>query len=119
MFEMISHHDTTNLSKEDLVLAEKRAKKLEEHVLDLYQKRWMEYISPPSAKRHIDKILQKDTLLTSVRRAISNLTRDGYLEKTDVMVDGGHGSPVHCWKLKQKDSLFGDSVEKKYDGGLQ
>lgn len=110
------HHDTTNLPAEDLKLAELRARKLEYHVENLYKKRWMEEISPPAVKRHIDKLLQRDTLLTSIRRAISNLTRDGVLEKTDNMVDGGYGSPVHCWRLAQKNDLFGNSVIKQGDG---
>ena len=35
--------------------------------------------------------------LTSVRRAISNLTRDGYLVKTSVKHDGVYGRPENCW----------------------
>ena len=112
----IHHHDTTNLSPDELILAEKRAVKLEDHILGLFQKRWMEYISPPSAKRYIDNLLQRDTLLTSVRRAMSNLTRDGLLEKTGAMVDGGYGSPVHTWKLKVKTDLFGDLPRKPQMG---
>jgi len=100
------HHDTTNLSREKLLLAEKRAKGLEDHILALFQKRWMENISPPSVKRHVDNLLQQDTLLTSIRRAMSNLTRDGYLEKTEAMVDGGYGVDVHTWRLKDRPSLF-------------
>lgn len=39
------------------------------------------------------------TPLTSVRRAITNLTEAGVLEKTDRMVAGTYGKQVHCWRL--------------------
>ena len=35
--------------------------------------------------------------LTSIRRAISNLTRDGYLVKTAVKREGSYGRPESCW----------------------
>lgn len=38
-------------------------------------------------------------LLTSVRRAITNLTEEGLLEKTDRMKLGVYGSQVHTWRL--------------------
>lgn len=39
------------------------------------------------------------TPLTSVRRAVTNLTEQGVLEKTDRMVQGTYGKQVHTWKL--------------------
>ena len=117
MFSMISHHDTTNLQPEELKLAELRAVKLETHIHNLFKARWNENISPPSVKRYLDKTLGQDTLLTSVRRGISNLTNQGLLEKTDAMADGGHGMGVHCWRLKMGTDLFGDS-ENNF-GGLK
>ena len=113
------HHDTTNMTREELALAEIRAIKLETHIQELYTSKWAENISPPSVKRHLDKLLQSDVLLTSIRRGISNLTRDGILEKMDVKVDGGHGSPCHCWKLKPQDGLFSTPpVTQEKHGGL-
>ena len=110
------HHDTTNLTRDELELAELRAQRLEDHIRRLFESRWMEYISPPAVKRHLDRLLQRDVLLTSVRRGISNLTNDGILEKTDNMVDGGYGINVHTWRLKVKDDLFGDSVKVPKEG---
>ena len=37
--------------------------------------------------------------ITSVRRAITNLTNKGLLVKTDRMVRGDYGQPNHLWKL--------------------
>ena len=103
MFTNHSHHDTTNAP--NLPELEHRAKRLEDHILDLYRNG--QHIAPPAIKRHLDKTLKRDVLLTSIRRGISNLTRDGYLEKTDCLVDGGYGVMVHCWKLKtEQGELF-------------
>ena len=38
--------------------------------------------------------------LTSVRRALTNLTNEGYIYKTDFMVDGCYGKKEHTWRLK-------------------
>lgn len=37
--------------------------------------------------------------LTSVRRAVTNLTRAGVLEKTTRQRDGVYGRPEHFWRL--------------------
>jgi len=38
--------------------------------------------------------------ITSIRRAITELTNKGRLEKTDTMKRGDYGKRCHCWKLK-------------------
>lgn len=37
--------------------------------------------------------------ITSVRRSITTLAKDGLLAKTDATVIGPQGSPEHAWKL--------------------
>ena len=39
--------------------------------------------------------------ITSIRRAITNLTSEGYLVKTDKMVKGPYGKQVHTWKYNK------------------
>jgi Fe2+ or Zn2+ uptake regulation protein len=39
--------------------------------------------------------------LTSVRRAMTNLTEAGFLEKTAEMSKGQYGKMVHTWKLRE------------------
>jgi len=38
--------------------------------------------------------------LTSIRRAITNLTQEGKLEKTPHMTFGKYGKKVHLWRYK-------------------
>lgn len=40
--------------------------------------------------------------LTSIRRAITDLTKLGVLEKTDQRREGEYGQPNYCWKLRTK-----------------
>ena len=59
-----------------------------------------------SSQRHFSPTLIWTVLhsrgipLTSVRRALTNLTNEGYLVKTDFMVDGWYGKKEHTWRLK-------------------
>jgi|TARA_Y100000310_G_scaffold135869_2_gene134789 hypothetical protein len=41
----------------------------------------------------------KEWPITSIRRAINTLTKDGKLAKTDELRTGGHGKKTHVWKL--------------------
>ena len=38
--------------------------------------------------------------ITSIRRAITDLTKEGKLEKTSTLKSGSYGKKCHCWKLK-------------------
>ena len=42
-----------------------------------------------------------DAPVTSVRRAITNLTDKGVLEKTDTKILGPFGRPEYCWRLSR------------------
>ena len=47
--------------------------------------------------------------ITSVRRALTNLTSEGKLLKTDVYVKGTYGKKEHLWRLKtEEDDLRPD-----------
>jgi hypothetical protein len=39
------------------------------------------------------------TQITSVRRSITNLTKAGKLEETDIKREGAHGRSNYCWRL--------------------
>lgn len=47
----------------------------------------------------INNAVLPDAPLTSVRRALTNLTRAGELERTPETTIGRYGRPVHLWKL--------------------
>lgn len=41
--------------------------------------------------------------ITSIRRAITNLTDGGYLKKLSLTREGYFGRPNTCWKIARKD----------------
>jgi hypothetical protein len=45
------------------------------------------------------KMVHENTPITSIRRAMSNLTRSGNLIKTEHQVPGELGKKNYCWKL--------------------
>ena len=49
----------------------------------------------------LNAMVLPDALLTSVRRALSNLTKAERLVKTDMLVDGLYGRPEGLWKLAE------------------
>jgi len=46
-------------------------------------------------------LFQDGTPLTSIRRAVTNLEKQGKLVKTDRMVMGTYGKMVHTWRTKE------------------
>lgn len=57
-------------------------------------------LSPlPIAPSEIHKLLNQYPI-TSIRRAITNLTNAGYLRKTGVKIVSPWGRREHCWELE-------------------
>jgi predicted HTH transcriptional regulator len=44
-------------------------------------------------------IFNKNVPITSIRRAMSDLKKEGILVKTDILKDGIYGSPEHIYSL--------------------
>ena len=44
--------------------------------------------------------------ITSIRRALTNLTAAGKLTKTETMTLGDYGKKEHCWTLTKKSELL-------------
>jgi len=76
-----------------------QARKQQEAVLSLFQSYPMQFFSPDV----VHSLVMPNAPLTSTRRAITNLTDDGFLEKTTNMVIGSWGKMVHTWRLRPKD----------------
>lgn len=92
-----SFHNTIGAAGRDLQEAEFRAGSQEIAILSFFKSRPARMFTPSEIhKRLFDPIT---TPLTSVRRAITNLTRAGYLLKTDIKTTGPYGMPEHCWYL--------------------
>ena len=95
IFDKPAHHNTTNLEPAELEKAEKAAINQEDIILNLFR-------DDPAEKTpcHVWEILGYVWPLTSVRRAMSNLTDNGLLYKTTTQRIGIYGKPAYCWKLR-------------------
>jgi hypothetical protein len=94
---MHSFYNTAKLSGEELKQAIAHAKSQEETILLLFTNRFR--TATPSQVKQALKWCDKHWEITSVRRALSNLTKDGKLEKTHHQRPGPHGMPEHIWQL--------------------
>lgn len=91
--DIFSYHNTNNLVGAELHKADQAAKGQEADILRFFQARPGMYLTPEDASAAVSA----RTPLTSVRRAISNLTDKGLLRKTTAMRQGKYGKPIHHW----------------------
>ena len=86
------YYNTTNVNGDQLNLFTKIAKSQDEKVLEIFKSGKL--LSPEDVWKMID-----GALLTSIRRSISNLTKQGFLIKTDQTKIGIYKRPVYLWKV--------------------
>ena len=53
----------------------------------------------PDQIQHLCEICEREWPITSIRRAISTLTKQGNLTKTDELRKGKYGKKTHTWKF--------------------
>ena len=93
-----SFHNTINLNGSSLDRAEDKARTQEERELAFFISHSGGLFTPFDVW---GKVFLLHEPITSVRRAMTNLERSGYLEKTDIMKPGNYGKPNFCWRLAQ------------------
>lgn len=94
-------HNTVNATQPELQLFSQQAEKLETVVLSFFKEKKGSWFNPPYVHKIVRSRTGKDIPLTSVRRAISDLTRDGKLEKSATAESKGiYGVKNYCWTLK-------------------
>ncbi len=70
------------------------------------EERVMEYFlthkeyPPPGAEYIHEQVFGDKTPLTSTRRALSNLAKQGVVKKARYIVTSDWGRPIHTWELK-------------------
>ncbi len=97
---MQAYYNTNKLNGKALTDAYGKARGQEEIILEFFQNNPYKECTPEEVWR-LTGLDQNNVPLTSIRRAMSNLTNDekNDLIKTDKLVDGRYGSPIHKWKL--------------------
>lgn len=90
-----SFYNTTHEHGRLLRKFEVKAKTQEELVLEFFNENPTLLITRSSLHT---KVMQ-DCPVSSIVRALANLTKRGLLEKTDMKRMGDCGRPVYCWRL--------------------
>ncbi len=96
-------HDSVPIEEENLQEAREKAVKQKGIVLDFFRKRFA-YKFTPAKVHEILEYEGEKMLLTSVRRSISNLTREGRLIKCswDEREMGAYGVDNRTWKYNNE-----------------
>ena len=89
-------YNTTNEIKQHLKNARDNALKQDRRILELFKAYGVSVHLSPWA---VQEILGGNIPITSIRRGINTLTKDGLLEKTNLKKKGIYGKHSYCWKL--------------------
>lgn len=100
---MKHYHDTSDAGPK-LPEYERKAKTQDERILILFEIFKRRQFSPEDVLRLAFRKGQRPPL-TSVRRALTNLTNAGKLVKLDRTVEGQYGRPCHLWRLAREDDV--------------
>lgn len=91
-----NYYNTNGETGTTLAASRKTVNKQEQKVLDFFAKNPTKSFGPSNL--FCDTfVLGSSSPLTSVRRAITNLTKEGYLIKTDEKQTGAYGKAEHLW----------------------
>jgi len=102
------YYNTNSESGTTLKESKEKALRQQNRILSYFQSFPNDTFTPEEV---LKTLYSDNTPLTSVRRAITNLTEDGKLVKTDEMRMGGFGKLCHCWRASrirciQKEMVF-------------
>jgi len=90
-----SHHNTTDETGDTAVKFEATASTQEARVLAFFRDHFREDGWTPS---EVNRLVMPECPLTSTRRAITNLTHDGELVRTNIKRRGPYGRPEFAWR---------------------
>lgn len=95
-----SFYNTINLAARDLTIAQECALGQERRILRFFIQQGNKKSFAPSDVHSL--VFSKSILITSVRRAMTNLTNRDDLLKCATMIQGPHGKPEHLWIVAAK-----------------
>lgn len=99
---MKDYYNTTHETGTDLKTRRGKAVGLQSRILELFKQHPTKNFTP----FEMQKLDNYNKPITSVRRAITNLTKAVLLEKTDIKREGDYGAPNFTWRL-QRDLVCG------------
>jgi len=100
----MTFYNTIQENPNQLAKSESKAKTQEQKIINCFK----QYETPLSPSMVLS-ILGLNCPITSIRRAMTNLSDDGKLEKTKDFVIGNYGKKEHLWCLPKKPESFKQS----------
>jgi hypothetical protein len=101
---MQNYYNTNNEAGIVLASSKGKAKRQQDFILDFFKRNPDKSFTPFEVLKYCYTNNQQYSVfevpITSVRRAITNLTENGDLEKTGLMKQCVYGKMVHTWKIK-------------------
>lgn len=97
---MTPFYNTNKESFDEFFESSKQAVKQEVVILKVMQR------GEPMSPSMVYAFLDQKWPITSIRRAMTNLTDDGKIIKTQETVKGIYGKREHLWALPQKPEVF-------------
>lgn len=91
-------YDTIGLSEPELVKENDNAKRQEDKIYRLFQ--IYKQGTPSEVMKRYDK-RWPGIPITSIRRSLTNLTKEGKLIMTDQKFTGLYGKPEHLWIIRE------------------
>ena len=91
------YYNTTNEQGEDLRELMNKAMTQQDRIVDFFKANQGKELTPPEV---LNELFPVDTPLTSIRRAITSATNQGYLMQTGSKKKGLYGRFNYCWKYK-------------------
>ena len=92
----MTYHNTTHSTGEELRDYRRKTLAQDQFILEFFRKHPNNEFTPSEV---LHRLFTENVPLTSVRRAMTNLTNDGKLVKTPHQRKGPFGRPEHCWRL--------------------
>lgn len=94
---MTPFYNTNQESLEESFDSSQKAAKQSDAILEL-----LEMAKTPMSPSMVYKALGQEWPITSIRRAMTNLTNDGKIVKTQRTTKGIYGKKEHLWSLPEK-----------------
>jgi hypothetical protein len=105
-----TYYNTNNECGGELSASKERALRQQNRILSFFQTFPEDRFTPEDVWK---ALYTEDTPITSIRRAITNLTSSGNIIKTDHMKVSSYGKKCHTWQSAPIfSSVFSDSQER-------
>lgn len=92
----MSYYNTTKLEGDQLEIKMQKARSQKDIVLTIFETQPVIEYTPFDILRMWPG---RKPPITSIRRCITDLTKEGYIMKTDILRKGLYGDVNHTWKL--------------------